>query len=75
MKMKEMIKNVKKGFSEWLGTPQAAMAITVGVLMIVAWLAGWLMGHFSGSGVTMVFENAAYGRTGLRRQRCWPWAV
>ena len=62
--MKEMIKNVKKGFSEWLGTPQAAMAITVGVLMIVAWLAGWLMGHFSGSGVTMVFENAAYGLHG-----------
>lgn len=62
--MKEMINNVKKQFVELLGSPQMALAVIIGGLMALAWLTGWLMGHFSGGGVTMVFENAAYGLHG-----------
>lgn len=61
--MKEAIKNLKENVSGWLGTPQAAMVLTMAILMVLAWVTGWLMGHV-GSGVTMVFENAAYGLHG-----------
>ncbi len=61
--MKEAIRNLKSNVIEWLSGPQAAMVIVAGVLMLVAWVCGWLMGH-AGGGVTMVFENAAYGLHG-----------
>lgn len=61
--MKKAFKSLKENVINWIGGEQAAVFIAVGVLLIVAWLAGWLMGH-AGGGVTMVFENAAYGLHG-----------
>ena len=61
--MKKAFKSLKENVINWIGGKQAAVFIAVGVLLIVAWLAGWLMGH-AGGGVTMVFENAAYGLHG-----------
>lgn len=61
--MKEAINNLKKNITEWFGTPQAAMVLIVGSLMAIAWITGWLTGHM-GNGVTMIFENAAYGLHG-----------
>lgn len=61
--MKEAIRNLKENVIQWLSGPQAAMVTVVGLLMLLAWVTGWLMGH-AGGGVTMVFENAAYGLQG-----------
>ena len=61
--MKEAIKNLRSNLIQWISGPQAAMVIVASLLMLVAWVCGWLMGH-AGGGVTMVFENAAYGLQG-----------
>ena len=56
--MKNTMKTVKDNVVRILSSDQAALAILVGLLMLLAWVAGWLMGHV-GNGVTMVFENTA----------------
>lgn len=56
--MKNAIKTVKENVVRWLSTDQAALVVLMAVMMLMAWVAGWLMGHI-GSGVTMVFENTA----------------
>lgn len=61
--MRKAIKNLKENVIGWLSSPQGAMVVVAGVLMLMAWVAGWLMGH-AGGGVTMVFENSAYGLHG-----------
>lgn len=61
--MKKALKELRQNLANWLGSEQAALVLATGLLLLVAWVAGWLMGHASG-GVTMVFENAAYGLQG-----------
>lgn len=56
--MKNAIKTMKENMTRWLSTDQAALVVFMAVMMLMAWVAGWLMGHI-GSGVTMVFENTA----------------
>lgn len=55
------IKNFGERVINWLASEKGLLAVTVGLLMLAAWLCGWVMGHVAGGGVTMVFENAAYG--------------
>lgn len=55
-----VIKNFGERVMNWLTSDKGMLAVTVAVLMLVAWMCGWVMGHVGG-GVTMVFENAAYG--------------
>lgn len=61
--MKKMIDKMKENVKVWLGSEQAALALAMGLMLIVAWMLGWVMGHV-GTGVTMVFENSAYGLHG-----------
>lgn len=62
-KMKEAFKNFKENLWQWVGSPQAVVVLVTGVLVAAAWMLGWLIGY-EGGGVTMVFENAAYGLQG-----------
>lgn len=61
--MRKTIKAMKENVKSWLGSENAAAVIAMAAMMMAAWLAGWLIGH-SGGGVTMVFENSAYGLHG-----------
>lgn len=61
--MKKIIENVKNGVMKWLGSEAGAGAVALTLLMMAAWLLGWIMGHAMG-GVTQIFEQSAYGLHG-----------
>jgi hypothetical protein len=62
--MKKAIKTLKENVISWLCSEQAGIVVAIGILMLVSWVTGWLIGHFGGGGINMVFENSAYGLHG-----------
>jgi len=61
--MSTTIEKVKKFLTGFTGGVGAGIVITA-LLMLAAWLLGWLTGHMNG-GIIQVFENAVYGLHGV----------
>lgn len=61
--MRNAFKSFRQNAINWIGSEQAVVFAAVGALMLAALALGWLIGH-AGGGVTMVFENSAYGLHG-----------